>query len=92
MLSKEFALRFAKQWTPIYAEVFQELKSEGGRLRVGNRFAQIRRNVANYVQLYDDERKPGVALMLALLGEDGFKTLNEEASSWSGLELSNFIE
>lgn len=91
-LSKSLAIGFAIKWTPIYAEVFQGLKAEGARVRIGNRFAQIRRNVASYVQLYDDERKPGVAVMLALFGEEGVKELNEESSSWREVELSNFFE
>lgn len=92
MLSKESALRFAKKWTPLYAEVYQELKSEGGRVKISGRFAKIRSNVGNYVQLYDDERKPGVALFLALLGEDGFKKFNEDSATWSEREISEFVE
>lgn len=92
MLSKESALGFSKKWTPLYAEVFQELKSEGGRVQITGRFAKIRSNVGNYVQLYDDERKPGVALLLALLGEDGFKKLNEDSATWSERDSSEFLE
>ncbi|MER2512424.1 MAG: hypothetical protein ABTQ25_08410 [Nitrosomonas ureae] len=92
MLTKESALRFAKKWTPLYAEVFQELKAEGGRVQVTTRFAQIRRNCGWYVQLYDNERKPGIVLMLALLGEEGFQKINRDAASWSEQEISNFYE
>ena len=92
MLSKESALRFARKWTPLYAEVFQELKSEGGRVKISRRFAKIRSNVGSYVQLYDDERKPGVAILLALLGEEGFKKLNEDSATWAEREVSEFIE
>ena len=92
MLSKESALRFARKWTPLYAEVFQELRAEGGRVRISRRYAKHRQDLGTYVLLYDDERKPGVAMMLALLGEEGFKKLNEDAASWSENEVSDFIE
>ena len=92
ILSKESALRIAKKWTPLYAEVYQELKFEGGRVKISGRFAKIRSNVGSYVQLYDDERKPGVALLLAILGEDGVKALNEDSATWSEHEISAFLE
>ena len=92
MLSKESALRFARKWTPLYAEVFQELKSEGGRVKISGRFARIRSNVGSYVQLYDDERKPGVSILIALIGEEGFKKLNEDSATWAEREVSEFIE
>ena len=92
MLSKESAFRIAKKWTPLYAEVFQELKSEGGRVKISGRFAMIRSNVGSYVQLYDDERKPGMALLLGLLGDDGLKALNEDSATWSEREISEFLE
>lgn len=92
ILSKESALRLAKKWTPIYAEIFRELKSDGGRVKISGRFAKIRTNVGNYVQLYDDERKPAVALLLALIGQDGFKQFNEDCAAWSEQEMSEFVE
>lgn len=92
MLPKESALRFAKKWTPLYAEVFQELKSEGGRVKFSGRFAKIRSNVGNYVQLYDDVRKPGVAILLAVFGDDGFKKFNEDSATWSEQEISEVFE
>lgn len=92
MLTKESALRFAKKWTPRYAEVFQEFRAEGGRVRISRRYAKHRQDLGTYVLLYDDERKPGVAMMLALLGDEGFKKFNEDAASWSKKEISDFIE
>lgn len=92
MLSKESALRVTKKCAPLYAEVFQDLKSEGGRVKISGRFAKIRSNVASYVQLYDDERKPGMALLLGLLGDDGVKALNEDSATWSETEISEFLE
>jgi hypothetical protein len=92
MLGKASALRFAKKWTPLYATVFQDLIAEGGRIKLSKRFAQIRQSIGVYVLLYDDERKPGVAMMLAVLGDEGLKKFNEDAARWSEREVSDFIE
>ncbi|WP_371325458.1 hypothetical protein VX159_08045 [Dechloromonas sp. ZY10] len=92
-LPKDLALNFAKHWTPIYAEIFQELKAEGGRIQAGKRFAEIRQKFGvSYVLLYDHERKPGIAIMLALLGEDGFKQFNQDSATWSEQEINNFFK
>lgn len=91
-LPKDSALRFAKKWTPLYAQLFIELKLDGGRVQLDSRYAQIRANMGSYVLLYDDEQKAGVALMLAMLGDDGFKKLNEEAAQWSEAEQHEFLE
>lgn len=92
MLSKESALRIAKKWTPLYAEVFHELKAEGGRVKISGRFTKIRVNLGSYVQLYDDKRKPGMALLLGLLGDDGVRALNDDSATWSESDLSEFID
>jgi hypothetical protein len=92
MLSKESALQFVKKMTPLYSGVFQELRAEGGRVKIASRYAKHRQDLGAYVLLYDDERKPGVAMMLAFLGEEGFKKFNEDAASWSSNEISAFIE
>ena len=82
MLTKESALRFAKRSTPLYSKLFQELRAEGGRVRISKRYAKHRQDLGTtYVLLYDDERKPTVAITLALLGEEGFKKLNEDELS-----------
>lgn len=89
---KEVALRFVKTWTPIYADLHQELKEEGGRIALGNRFASIRQNIAAYVTLYDDERKFAFVLMKALLGEEGLKEFALESAKWAEEDLSAFSE
>lgn len=92
MISRESALSFAKRMTPLYAEVFQELRSDGGRVGLAKRYAQIRQNIGTYVLLYDDERKPGAAVALGLLGEAGVKQFNQDAASWSQQDFSEFVE
>lgn len=91
VISKRFALDFAKQCLPLYGELYKELKTEGGRVKFPGRFGTIREKVANYVELYDDERKPGVAIFLGLMGEQGFREFTAEASSWTQLENENFL-
>lgn len=89
---KDVALRFAKKWTPVYADLHRELKQEGGRVALGNRFAAIRQNIAVYVTLYDDERKFAFVMMKALLGEAGLNEIVLESAQWAEEELSEFTE
>lgn len=91
MISKVFALSFAKQCLPLYGGLYNELKTEGGRVKFPGRFGTIRKNIANYVELYDDERKPGVAIFLGLMGEQGFREFTEEANSWTQVEIESFL-
>lgn len=90
-LEKRQALRFAKKWTFLYVEVFFGLKQDGGRVQIGERYAQIRQKFGSYVQLYDDERKIGVATMLAWYGEAGLKQLKEEASTWTEADIAEYL-
>lgn len=89
---KDIALRFAKKWTPVYADLHRELKQEGGRVALGKRFAAIRKNIAVYVTLYDDERKFAFVMMKALFGEAGLKEFAIESAQWAEEELSEFTE
>lgn len=91
-VSKTIALRFAKKWTPVYAELHRELKQEGGRVALGGRYATFRGTIAAYVMLYDDERKIGSVMMKALLGEAGLSEFVLESAQWSERELSEFTE
>lgn len=90
--SRSVAVRFAKKWTPIYADLHRELRLDGGRVALGSRYASIRRAIAAYVTLYDDERKIGCVMMKALLGEEGLKEFFLESAQWSENELSEFTE
>jgi hypothetical protein len=89
--TKESAIRFACKWTRLYSEIFYSLCQDGGRVQINSRYALIRQNLGSYVQMYDDEKKLGVALMLWLLGDDGFKEFNDEAASWSEQEQADFL-
>lgn len=91
-ISKNLALRFAKQYTPLYAELYQEFKADGGRVKFPSRFGKIRSAVAKYVELYDNELKPGVSIFIGLLGEKGFHDFNALAASWSEQDTEEFLE
>ena len=65
---------------------------EGGRVQIGNRYAQLRQKMGNYVVLYDEERKAGIAILKALLGEEGFQAFNEESAALTEQEAIEFLE
>jgi len=88
---KSAALRLAMTWTPLYVQMFCELKNEGGRVQFQNRFTIFREKIAAYVTLYDDERKIGSLLLKGLLGEEGSRNFCLESAQWSEKELSEFF-
>lgn len=88
--TKAVAIRFAKKWAPIYAQLFSELKQEGGRVKLESPFSAFRQKIAAYVTLYDDERKIAGVMMKALLGEEGLREFSLESANWSEEELSEF--
>lgn len=90
--SKTAAIRFAIKWAPIYAELFSELKQEGGRVKLESPFCAFRQKIAAYVTLYDDERKIAGVMMKALLGEEGLREFSLESANWSETELAEFTE
>lgn len=80
-LPKITALRFAVKVAPLYAELLQELKADGGRLSLQSRIALVRQKVGSYVTLYDDERKLGVVMFKGLLGDQAFDEINREVAT-----------
>lgn len=90
--TKEDAFRVVKNWLPLYAQLYYELKRDGGRVAFHNRFANLRANLANfYVTLYDDERRIGAAFMIGLMGLEDFNQLKENTKSLSGEELDQLV-
>ena len=89
---KESALRFAEKMAPLYAEVFHELKADGGRLPMHARIAKIRQSVGRYVVLYDDERRLGIALLKGVIGEQGFDEFEKEAAQFTEEEKEQFLQ
>ena len=91
-LSKESALRLAVKVAPIYADLLIQLKAEGGRMAMDSRLTRIRHNCGHYVKLYDDERKLGVSLGMAFLGEQGFKEFNKGIETLTEEEKNALLE
>lgn len=89
---KESALRFAEKMAPLYAEVFHELKADGGRLPMHARIVQIRQSVGRYVVLYDDEHRLGMALLKGVIGEQGFDEFAKEATQFTEDEKEQFLK
>jgi len=82
---KAVARKFVIQFAPEYADMLRDLQRQGRWLRLPDELLNIRNHlkIHNYVELYDDERRIGVAMMLAFLGNDGLKELNSEVSRLS---------
>lgn len=91
-LTKPLAIKFAITFAPLYAELFAELKADGERLVLTDRFTIIRQRIGSYVRLYDNEAHIGIAMMNGLLGEDGFRELNEESKDWTHQQKLDFLE
>lgn len=91
-LDKSVAINFAVTFTPLYAGIFAELKANGERLILTDRFALVRQRIGSYVRFYDNEAHIGVAMMNGLLGEDCFRELNEESKDWTHQQKIDFIE
>lgn len=89
--SKKSALRFAEKMVPLYAELFDELKTDGGRVNLHSRISIIRQNVATYVTLYDDERRLAIALLKGLITEEGFEEFAQETAQLSDEEKEPFL-
>lgn len=90
--SKENAFRMVRNWLPLYAQLYCELKRGGGRVAFENRFANVRANLASfYVTLYEDERRIGAAFMICLMGLDDFNDLKEDSKNWTSEQLDQYI-
>jgi len=68
------------------------MRADGGRVQIASRYAQVRQRMGNYVLLYDDERKPGLAMLVSLFGIEGFKSLNQELAAYTEQEAIEFLE
>ena len=80
-MRKETALSLAIRLAPQYGEVLRELQNN--HFEFEPRVAAIRDRLGNYVELYEDERRLGIALCMGLFGEKEFKKLNEDSKGWT---------
>lgn len=90
--SKDKAIKAAISLTPEYTKLFRELQKNGGRIIFLPEIAARQNIVGSYVTLYDNELKFGVALSLALLGEDQFHKLNAELENASQEDRQQFLD
>lgn len=89
---KDLAIKAAIILTPQYAELLHDLQSGKGRVFFSPEIANIRKKLGDYVLVYDDERKIGRALFLAIMGEDGFKKFTAEIDNSTLSEQQEFID
>jgi len=90
--TKEQAINSALRLTPQYAEWIIDLQKSKNQNFFDREIANIQNNLGNYVLMYDDERKIGRALFLALLGDEGFKEFNSEIESLSPKEQQEWLD
>lgn len=89
---KRLAIKAAINLTPQYANLLRDLQSGNGRAFFSAEIANIRKNLGDYVLVYDDERKIGRALFLAIMGEDGFKEFTSKIENSAPTEQQEFID
>lgn len=90
--SKEAAVKAAISLTPQYTQLLRDLQKGDGRLCFKPEIASIQSRFGQYVQFYDDERRIGIALLLAILGEEEFHKLNEELKNATEDEQQQFLD
>lgn len=79
--------------SPQYIELLRELQSNGGWVRLPEKFETVfrRMNLDNYVLLFDDERFISACFGLFLMGQQGFKDFNVELEAMSSERQSEFV-
>jgi hypothetical protein len=74
--SRELAVKAATTLVPQYVSLLSDLRKEARQIAWSAGIGKIRSNMTSYVRLYEDERRIGIALLLGLLGEEDFTSLN----------------
>ncbi|NOT15227.1 MAG: hypothetical protein HOP21_06550 [Methylotenera sp.] len=90
--NKDLAIKAAINLTPQYADLLRDLQRGNGRAFFSAEIANIRKKLGDYVLVYDDERKIGRALFLAMMGEDGFKEFTAEINNTTPSEQQEFVD
>ena len=76
--SRKLAEKAAIALTPEYVSLLRDFQKHGSQIKFTAELAGIHAQVGHYVTLYEDELHIGVALFLALMGEEGFAKWNRE--------------
>lgn len=85
-------MKAAINLTPQYADLLRDIQGGNGRAFFTAEIANIRRNLGDYVLIYDDERKIGRALFLAIMGDDAFKEFIAEINNSTPSEQQEFVD
>lgn len=90
--NRNLAIKAAIHLTPQYADLLRDLQSSNGRVMFSAEISSIRKNLGDYVLVYDDERKIGRALFLAVMGENRFKEFIVEIDNSTPSEQQEFVD
>lgn len=90
--NKEATINAAISLAPEYIKIFRDLQKGDGRLIFRPEVAAAQNRFASaYVPLYDNELKLGVALMVALLGEEEYRELNSKLNDAPPEQQQQFL-
>jgi hypothetical protein len=90
--SKNAVISFAATWAPQYAELLRVFQSNGGRLGFPPKMLEVQRRVGAYVNLYEHENSLAIAVVMGLIGENGYSELNEQTKAMSEGEQQKFLD
>lgn len=88
---KTMAVKAAIALTPEYVELLRNFQKLRGRIAFPSQLIEIQSSIGSYVRLYEDERRIGVALFLALLGEEEFVAWSKEVDQASEAEKQAWL-
>lgn len=82
-IDKDKAISLVINLAPEYSKILEDFQGPGGWLKLPKKFLNMRTklNIENYPELYNDERAPGTALFMAILGKDEFLAWTREVNS-----------
>lgn len=84
--------RAAVALTPEYVSLLRDLQKRDGRISFPAELAALQSHYASYVMLYEDERRIGFSLLLAMLGEEECKTWIEKLNSASPAQQQAWLD
>lgn len=89
--SKTLAIKAAARLTPQYADLVHDLQKTNGRISFSSEILAIQNYIGSYVLMYDDERKIGRAVLLVLMGADGYKEFISDINALSPEDQQELI-
>ena len=89
---KKLAEKSAIALAPRYVSLLRDFQKGDGRIVFPAEVTAIHGNVGSYVKLYEDERRIGIALLLAILGEKEFAHWQKELEAASEVEQQAWLD